>query len=150
MEKNLFDTLSQRAYSQGAGVHELNELWGHTFLLTEWFFIARGSAEHPMPYIASRPDVCEGKNMIRAFTDMEKLKAFAKENNLMEADHNIRMLSIPTEKIINWLQGFIRHGVHGIWFNSDTHSYGYYSPLAQLQAIKDYLDKTWTRNPKDN
>jgi hypothetical protein len=150
MEKNLFDTLAGRAYSPGAGIHELNELWGHTFLLTEWHFIARGTLENPAPYIASRADVCEGKNMIRAFTDAEKLKAFARENNLFKDDSSLRILTIPTANIITWLQGFERHGVHGIWFNSNTESHGYYSPLTQLQAIKNYLDKTWTQNPNDN
>jgi hypothetical protein len=150
MEKNLFDDLSEKAYRAGAGIPELNELWGHTFALTEWYFIARGPVEHPHPYIASRPDTCEGKNMIRAFTDVDKLTAFAKENNLAEADNSVRMLSVPTVNIVTWLQTFLKHNVYGIWFNSNNESSGYYAPIEQLKEIKTYLHKTWTRNPSDN
>ncbi|MFI5203452.1 MAG: hypothetical protein ACHQF2_03060 [Flavobacteriales bacterium] len=151
MKKNFFDELSKNAYAQGAGVPELNELWGNTFLLNEWFFIGRGPLDHPYPYIASRPDTCEGKNMIRAFTDSDKLTLFAKENDLLETDKSVRILSIPTVNIISWLEGFAQHNVHGVWFNSDTSSsYGYFAPILQLQSIKDYLDKTWTRNPGNN
>ncbi|MFI5204282.1 MAG: hypothetical protein ACHQF2_07275 [Flavobacteriales bacterium] len=150
MEKNLFDLLAKKAYAENAGVPELNELWGNTFLLDNWFFIARGPIGHPHPYIASRPDTCEGKHMIRAFTDTEKLSAFAKENNLLEEDNGIRILTVPTIKIINWITPFAQHEVFGIWFNSDNNSNGFYAPILQLQSIKEYLDKTWVRNPRKN
>lgn len=140
-----FDRLSRLAYSSGAGISELNELWGYTFLLANWHFIARGSMTQPQPYIASRNDVCSGQDMIRAFTDEQKLTAFANQNNLLQADQSVRILSVPTKNIIPWLLNFSQYGIFGIWFNSDTGSEGFYSPLAQLNAIKQHLDATWKR-----
>ncbi|HRE68220.1 MAG TPA: hypothetical protein PLM56_09005 [Cyclobacteriaceae bacterium] len=69
-----FDNLCKRAFSQGAGIPELNELWGNVFLLQNWLFIARGPVNQPQPYIASRADVCNGQDMIRAFTDDQKFR----------------------------------------------------------------------------
>jgi hypothetical protein len=145
MEKIDFDNLSRKAFAPGAGIPELNELWGHTFLLPHWNFIARGPVTQPQPYIASRQDVCQGQDMIRSFTDNEKLTAFARQNNLLEADQSVRTLSVPTVNIIPWLLNYSQYGIYGIWFNSDTGSNGYYAPLTQLWAVKEHLDKTWNK-----
>ncbi|HMR56168.1 MAG TPA: hypothetical protein PKK67_09000 [Cyclobacteriaceae bacterium] len=138
-----FDNLCKRAFSQGAGIPELNELWGNVFLLQNWLFIARGPVNQPQPYIASRADVCNGQDMIRAFTDDQKLTAFAHENKLVEADGSVRSLAIPVQSVVSWLEGFGQYGIYGVWFNSDTKSQGFYSPLVQLRPVKDHLDKTW-------
>ncbi len=140
-----FDTLCKKAFAPGAGIPELNELWGNTFSLASWLFIARGPAAQPQPYIASRADICNGQDMIRAFTDNQKLTAFARENKLLETDGSVRTLSIPTQGIIPWLENYWQHGIYGIWFNSDSGSKGFYSPLTQLRAVKDHLDKTWSK-----
>lgn len=140
-----FDALSNKAHGPGGGIPQLNELWGHTFLLKEWLFINRGTLAEPSPYIASRADVCEGKHMMRAFTDEQKLMSFVNENNL-ESNGVPFLLSIPTQNIIPWLQGFARQQVFGIWFNSDIRSNGYYSPLAQLPIIKNYLESNWKQS----
>ena len=140
-----FDKLSAEAFSPGAGIPQLNELWGNVFSLSAWNFIARGPIDRPHPYIASRSDVCNGQDMIRAFTDDQKLTAFGRENNLMEADQSVRILSIPTKDIIPWLEGFSQYGIFGIWFNSDKASTGFYSPITQLRPVKNHLDKTWRK-----
>jgi len=60
---------------------------------------------------------------------------FAQENNLTRADGTCNSLSIPTEKIVEYLEQFIADGIHGIWFNSDTGSEGFFIPLKQLRPI---------------
>jgi hypothetical protein len=140
-----FDKLSELAFATGAGIPHLNELWGHTFSLPNWYFIARGPAHQPNPYIASRADVCHGQDMIRAFTDDKRLMSFGQENNLLEVDQSVRILAIPTSNIVSWLEGYMQYGIYGIWFNSDTASKGYYAPLSQLRPIKEHLDKNWKK-----
>ena len=140
-----FDALSNIAHGPDGGIAKLNELWGHTFQLKEWLFINRGTLTAPSPYVASRADVCEGKQLIRAFTDAQKLMDFVSENKLANNGDVPFILSVPTQDIIPWLLNFTRQQVYGIWFNSNLKSNGYYSPLAQLRPIKDHLDRNWFR-----
>ena len=79
--------------------------------------------------------------MIRAFTDSVRLQHFAKENNLTAPDGSAQMLEIPVKGAVEYLEQFIKYGVHGVWFNSDTVSDGYFIPLAQLRPIKEHLAK---------
>ena len=133
-----FDVLAEKAFAENALIEDKNELWGNAFLLSEWSFIARGEMPSLRPYIASNPTVAGGKNMIYAFTDNDKLQRYVKENNLAD---NSGLLSIPTAKVIEYLEQFVSQDVHGIWFNSDSESFGFFSPILQLRQIKNHLEK---------
>ena len=127
---------------------DLNNLYGHAMALPEWYFIARGEFPDVKPYIAANAQYADGKHMIRAFTDKERLQRFAKENNLTGADGEVLTLDIPTANIINYLEQFIAYGVHGIWFNSDADSDGFFVPLQQLRPIKEHLARiNWEVTP---
>ena len=136
-----FDALARKANQSGGASEELNKLFGAVFALEKWIFIARGELPNVNPYIASKADYQNGQNMIRAFTDSTRLARFAKENNLMSADGSMQMLQIPTDKIVDYLEQFTENGVGGVWFNSDTESDGFSSPLQQLRPIKEHLAK---------
>jgi hypothetical protein len=41
---------------------------------------------------------------------------------------NVLVLSVPTDKIVDYLEQFISEDVHGIWFNSDSQSDGFFAP----------------------
>ena len=135
-----FDELSKKAMETNA-MEDLNALFGAAFALPEWNFISRGELPNVSPYIASNPTVADNQPMIRAFTDTERLMRFARENNLTEADGSAKMLTIPTENIISYLEGFIPDGAFGVWFNSDSESKDFFIPIKQLQPIKDHLAK---------
>ena len=136
-----FDALARKTAESDGTMGDLNNLWGAVFALSEWHFIARGTLPSVRPYIASNAEYADGKQMVRAFTDTARLQRFARENNLTEADGSAQILSLPTAKIIDYLEQFIPYGVHGIWFNSDTASDGFFLPLAQLRPVKEYLAK---------
>lgn len=136
-----FDVLAENAFAENASVEDKNELWGSAFSLAEWNFIARGEMPNLRPYIASNPTVAGGKNMIYAFTDNAKLQRYVKENNLSDNSGGSLLLSIPTVKVIEYLEQFVSQDVHGVWFNSDSESYGFFSPLVQLRPIKEHLEK---------
>lgn len=136
-----FDALSRKAIESGGAMADLNNLYGHAMALPEWYFVARGEFPDVKPYIASNAQYADGKHMVRAFTDKERLQRFAKENNLMGADGEVLTLDIPTANIIEYLEQFIAYGVHGIWFNSDNDSDGFFVPLQQLRPIKAHLER---------
>ncbi|RYX82238.1 hypothetical protein EON83_20460 [bacterium] len=117
----------------------LDNLYGQVLALPTWHFIARGEFPDVRPYVASHPNYAEGKPMIRAFTDLDRLQRFVKENKLDDANGSHMVVSIPTESIIDYLEQFTSQGVHGIWFNSDTVSDGFFVPLTQLRTIKNRL-----------
>jgi hypothetical protein len=145
-----FDDLSQKTTESNGAIDDLNNLYGHALALPEWYFIARGEFPDITPYIASNAKYADGKHMVRAFTDKERLQRFAKENNLTGDDGEVLTLDIPTGSIIDYLEQFISNGVYGIWFNSDTESKGFYAPLAQLRPIKTHLEKiNWKNNASD-
>lgn len=140
-----FDALARKTNESNGAIEDLNKLYGHAFALQKWHFIARGQFPDVSPYVASNAQFAGGQYMVRAFTDTDRLLRFAQENELMEKDanggENVSILSIPTDKIVDYLEQFISRGVHGIWFNSDTKSYGFFVPLKQLRPIQEHLDK---------
>ena len=142
MEKELdFDGLARKANESGGAMEDLNRLFSAAYTLDQWIFIARGELPNINPYVASRADYQNGKQMIRAFTDSNRLLRFARENNLTNADGGAEMLCIPTKGVVEYLEQFIQHGVYGVWFNSDSESDGFSIPLKQLRPIKEYLEK---------
>lgn len=139
-----FDALSRKVNEPNAPMEDLNALFGAAFALEKWEFIARGEMPNVNPYIAARADVANGQQMVRAFTDSARLQRFAKENNLTREDGSVDILSIPTEGVIEFLEQFMEYGVHGVWFNSNMQSEGFFVPLKQLRPIKEHLAKLET------
>lgn len=139
-----FDALCQKTMTgdvERGDLTSLNNLYSAVFSLEKWHFIARGEFPNVNPYIASNANYAGGQHMIRAFTDTERLTRFVKENHLENADGTHTLLSIPTEGIIDYLEKFMADGVHGVWFNSDTASDGFFVPLQQLRPIKVHLER---------
>ncbi|HEY8561085.1 MAG TPA: hypothetical protein VIL74_11990 [Pyrinomonadaceae bacterium] len=136
-----FDALARKTAESNGAIDDLNELWSAAFALPEWHFIARGELPNISPYIASNANYANGAQMARAFTDTDRALRFAKENNLTKADASAPLLSLPTAKAVDYLEQFIQFGVHGIWFNSDSGSDGFFLPLKQLRPVKEHLAK---------
>jgi hypothetical protein len=146
-----FDALSRRVNETGM-MEDAARLFGHAFALPDWYFIARGQFPNVTPYIASNEGFASGQYMVRAFTDTDRLLRFAQENNLMEAgaagnEPASLILSVPTDRVVDYLEQFIRQGVYGVWFNSDTKSDGFFVPLTQLRPIKAHLETNSRPSP---
>jgi len=142
-----FDALAQKTINSNGALEDLNNLYGAVFALPEWHFIARGELPNLSPYIAANADYADGQQMVRAFTDTNRLLRFAKENNLVQTDGSAPILSLPTAGIVEYLEQFTAYGVHGVWFNSDTGSDGFFLPLKQLRPVKEHLAKINWRPP---
>ena len=102
-----FDSLSRKARESGGAMEDLNELFGAAYALPQWHFIVRGELPDIHPYIASNAEYAEGQQMIRAFTDTNRLQRFARENNLTDAEGSVQMLDVPFERVIDYLEQFI-------------------------------------------
>jgi hypothetical protein len=136
-----FDDLSRKTNATNVAPEHFNRLFAATFALPNWLFIARGEAPNFNPYVASAAGTAEGRQMIRAFTDGKRLHRFATENGLLDASGQALTLTIPTAGVIEYLEQFEQYGVYGVWFNSDSGSDGYFTPLKQLRVIKHHLEK---------
>lgn len=141
-----FDELSVKAIQTNA-MEDMDVLFGAVFDLSEWHFVSRGGLPNVYPYVASNAQYADNQPMVRAFTDLQRLARFARENNLTEADGSCKSLTIPTANIVDYLEGFIEYGAYGVWFNSDSESDGFFIPIKQLRPIKERLAKL---NPLKN
>lgn len=142
-----FDELARKTIEPSGSMEALNNLYGAVFALEKWHFIARGTPPDVNPYIAANDEYADGQHMVRAFTDTDRLMNFARENNLTAPDGTASILSIPTANILDYLEQFIPYGVHGIWFNSDMQSDGFFLPLRQLRPVKEHLLKIGWQPP---
>ena len=139
-----FDALARKTSESDSPIEDFDNLYGHAFALPQWHFIARGQFPNVSPYVALNAQVAGGQYMIRAFTDTDRLLRFARENNLIElhavGKGDALILSLPTDTIVDYLERFSPLNVHGIWFNSDTKSDGFFVPLKQLRPIQEHLN----------
>ena len=110
-----FDALSRRASESNGAMGDLDALYGAVFALERWHFVARGQFPDVHPYVASNAGQANGKPMIRAFTDADRVLRFAKENDLTDEDGGAPDLNVPTEGIVDYLEKFRAEDVWGIW-----------------------------------
>ena len=134
-----FDWLAEQAFGPARTREVEGVLWQHVFALPKWYFIARGEFPNIHPYVAKAEGVAYGQFMIRAFTDTDRLYRFCVENELQAEGADALILELPTDSVLDYLDQFISSDVFGIWFNSNTGSKGFFSPLAQLRPIRDYV-----------
>lgn len=136
-----FDQLSVAANREGAGMEDQNRLFAATFRLGAWLFIARGDLPDVRPYVAANRSIAGGAAMVKAFTDSDRLRTFAKSNDLLDATGSVQMLSLPVTGVLVTLDGLAQQGVTHIHFNADECSDGYFVPLRQLEPIRRHLEK---------
>ena len=135
-----FDQLSRTANAPEASMDAKSALYAAAFQLKDWLFIARGDLPDVQPYIASNPSIADGAATVKAFTDGRRLHAFARECELTDPDGGVQMLALPVKSILPTLAGYGEQGVTHIHFNADQGSDGFYAPITQLSAIRQYLE----------
>jgi hypothetical protein len=149
MSKDNFDALSKAAYSDDASLEQKDALWLALFKLEQWYFIARGNFPNLVPYIGEALQIEPNSLWIYAFTDDEKATNFAKENGLGAEDGSSLYFSVPVNRTtIPWILGYKDSDVKGVFFNANSD--GFYTPLRQLQTIKDHLTASYPDHLKTN
>lgn len=134
-----FDALTRAAYAADGGVQQKNRLFTAALKLEKWHFIARGEMPNVHAYGAANASIANGAPMLKAFTDTQKLHAFAKENQLVREDGSVTILSLPVHNIQPTLEGYAEQGVTHVHLNADRGSNGFYIPIVQLPLIRAHL-----------
>lgn len=143
-----FDRLSVVANDVDASMSDQDALFGAAFRLAEWHFVARGGLPDVRPYVAADPAIAGGAPMVKAFTDTQRLHAFARENDLIGPAGEVDILSLPVDTLLPTMADLAEQGVTHIHFNADRESYGFFVPLVQLPIIRARLDKLGFLQPR--
>lgn len=108
------------------------DLWSLVYGLKRWFFIQRGPAEQPQPYIGVLP---EGP-MVLAFSTPDRARAGARAVGLGESE-STGALAVPLPDAADWIASYAGSGVVGICF--DFPQQGYTAPLANVVPMRDWF-----------
>lgn len=138
------DALADAAYHRPAGteggaegaVDDKNALWAAVFKLKAWLVLMspQATVKGPAPHVTEH----DGQRWVMAFTDPDKLRAYAKEHDLAGEHGEVRMLSLRVPLAMKWLASLQEQGIHGVRFNQGPH--GWYAPLTRLEPIRTFLE----------
>lgn len=143
MPENLpdFDALALAAYPRDAerGPREAMEtLWRAVLGLPDWAFaIDPASVGDPQAFVAIHDD----KDCVFAFTDSDRVAAFARENGLTDASGASFNLSLPLPGVFDWLDTAAARGD----FSTVQFNFGriaWFAPVSQLAIIRAHLSRT--------
>ena len=136
-----FDALALAAYPRDAdrGPRDaLETLWRSVLALPEWTFaIDPASVGNPQAFVAIHDD----KDCVFAFTDGDRVAAFARENGLTDESGASFNLSLPLPGVFDWLQAAAARGD----FTTVQFNFGriaWFAPVSQLAVIRAHLAPT--------
>lgn len=110
-------------------------LWRQVTGLEHWFFIARGSAEQPRPYVVA----AEQGPMICLYSSAARAKDAAGSLGLVDAEGGAAPLfGVPMPAAIDYVASFGQAGVVAVTL--DHPRLGHFIPLANLGLLKGWLE----------
>ncbi|CCH29522.1 hypothetical protein ABZ816_15765 [Actinosynnema sp. NPDC047251] len=110
-------------------------LWRQVTRLEHWFFIARGSADRPVPYAVA----AEQGSMICLFSSAARAGDATHTLGLVDSESGAAPLfSVPVPAAIDYVASFAQAGVFGVTL--DHPRLGHYIPLANLGLLKGWVD----------
>ncbi|GAA2173188.1 hypothetical protein GCM10009846_14140 [Agrococcus versicolor] len=107
-------------------------LWRAVLGLDRWIFIARGDAEHPMPFAAAMP---QGP-MVLAFTTAQRAHDAGLSMGL-SSDEASRLLATPLPGAIEWAATLQGAGIVALALDHGT--IGAFAPLTNLVPMRDWF-----------
>ncbi|MBS0660365.1 MAG: tetratricopeptide repeat protein [Verrucomicrobia bacterium] len=123
-----FDALARAAATPEAGPAERAAIEQAAIALSHWHFLA--ADRESAPHVAPHPALPNGLPMLKAFTDLDRLRLYA-------ADHQITVpvLTLATASAAPWLARQLAAGLTHLHFNADDCSDAFYLPLRQAIAL---------------
>lgn len=109
----------------------MTALWRVTMQLEHWWFLAVGEEDQESPAAAE----IEGQQMLLAFTDAERVRHFALEQDMIGPDDDLRAIALEPHEVVEAADTYQRANVSGLIF--DPHISGYYIPAEQLPVVWD-------------
>ncbi len=107
----------------------IQALWRSVFMLKGWYFLPSRSDEGPAyPTVST----IEGRPWLLAFTDVRRIKAFAKKTGRLADDGTVPLLVLdPLESMQRILE--VRQSIDGVIFNLDSDA-TFRAPVDALEA----------------
>lgn len=129
------DLLLDTAKKSGSK-EDLANLWKATLGLNQWHFITTPteSLENRRPFIG----VIDSKPWVFVFTDRQKAQEYGSaipDGRFVDENGSVLVISMNTQNAIDYILRLPSQGVYGMRINEQN---GWFSPLANLQAIIDY------------
>lgn len=110
-------------------------LWRQVTGLEHWFFIARGSADQPRPYVVA----AEQGPMVCLYSSAARANEAAGSLGLVGAEGGaVPLFGVPMPAAIDYVASFGQAGVVGVTL--DHPRLGHYIPLANLGLLKGWLE----------
>jgi hypothetical protein len=129
---NDIDILLEKAKTSGSN-EDLSALWKATLHLTQWHFITKYTEkiEDRKPFIG----VIDNQGWVFMFTDRQKAQEYGKtikDGQFADEEGNVIVISMDTEKAIDYLMGLSSKGVYGMRQESMSSMAGFH----QLQTCQ--------------
>lgn len=121
-----FDALARAAAAPQAPESARAALHATVLGLEHWHFVAVGEPPTQHPHVGVHPGLVNGLPMLKAFTDLDRLRLFANDHSLGDG-----VLSLPVPRIAPLLEEFLAQGLTHLHFNADDCSDGFYLTLRQ-------------------
>lgn len=104
-------------------------LWRMTMGMDKWWFVAVGEEGQESPAAATIDD----RNMLLAFTNAERARHFAVEQNLIDTEEGFPAIALPPEEVVGSAEAYTSAGIDGVIF--DAHISGYFIPVDQMAPV---------------
>jgi len=135
-EKPDIDALAAKVIADDFKDRELqNQLWVALYQLQQWELMTFPDSKTMPPGL--NIETHDGKKWVMAFTDSDKLFAYAKERKQLNSDGTMLGFSVPTQTSFDFFEGLV--GVEGVRFNEGDN--GWFAPMRNLRGIHTYLRK---------
>lgn len=106
-------------------------LWRVTMHLPHWWFIAVGEEGQESPAAAEVDD----RLMLLAFTDGERARRFAVEQDMIGEDEDLAAIALPPQEVVESTDAYRAADIAGLMF--DCNISGFYLPADQMQPVWD-------------
>jgi hypothetical protein len=130
-----FDKLAKKAFTESSTIEDKNALWVAVFDLEQWHCISQGGVSRPYPFSVYLE---EDKPVLTVFTDTERARKYALENELHAEEQDTLLISLPSDSAIDYFVQFEDNGIWGIWINPGE--MGFYAPLEGLSGIRNHIE----------
>lgn len=132
-----FSDLAGKAFPPEGGVNREygDKLWSALYKLPHWYFLMTPkSMANKMP----SAQVIDGKGWFLAFTDVEKLQAYARQNKDVDKKGNALYLAMSPEQAVEFARKNSKGPVFGVRFN-EGQPHGWFAPMNNLTIFPNYL-----------
>ncbi len=130
------DALAAKVIADNFQDRELqSQLWVALYKLEQWELMSFPDSKSMPPGL--NIETHDGKKWVMAFTDSDRLFAYAKKRKQLNSDGTMLGMSVPSQTSFDFFEGLV--DVEGVRFNEGDN--GWFAPMRNLRAIHTHLRK---------